>query len=631
MIYLFRGHLCGYICPDCPEDLSNVTVRLYRLREEQNPTALASAEPKRTFKILSDEERNQKEQYLIAEAETDEEGRFQFELDDEETDYNGEAFEVDVYLETVPGVPPDVERDPVQFTITALQPHWRKAEEGAMFAWEYCLPQRWWCRIRELFGAWTICGQVTHCQTGQPIGAGSTVIAFDRDWIQDDEIGSAVTDANGRFRIDYVREDFEPGVIIDIELIGGPDLYFHVESPAGQKLLEEDPSKGRTSARENAGPCFCVDLCVEEEPPDGDDGVDSYPAFTHVGGYHFPTEIDSAPSGTGETIGSGRAFFRNLRLNGVLSKKFGGDPMEYKFQYRELDPSGSPLSGWNDVDPSQIERTKLGVLEKWAPTSPSDPNPIKTKEYIVGDTPGPNEVAASFNGVWVEVPQESNVFGTDGSFVPNGNQIQLNSRTLATFTPAVDLSGLKAGDSSTSTGKSLVQNKHFAVRMLVRKQGSSGPGTNAGTLQHIAVNNRLYDYTRHPNWMAETVNGGLAVAMVNIDQLGTSGCQEITDSLDVLYTAAHPNLGNVSISMKGPGGPYSIAVPPPGPGGGTAEDRHGTANSISYAPGSGSSGPVNVSDLDPCSYIVTLSVQVLLTTGDSNPDNRHDQIGFCKA
>lgn len=34
--YIFKGSLCGLICPECPEPLSNVKVRLYRLRAEQN-------------------------------------------------------------------------------------------------------------------------------------------------------------------------------------------------------------------------------------------------------------------------------------------------------------------------------------------------------------------------------------------------------------------------------------------------------------------------------------------------------------------------------------------------------------------------------------------------------------------
>jgi len=33
MAYTFRGNLCGLICPECPEPLSQFTVRLYRNRE----------------------------------------------------------------------------------------------------------------------------------------------------------------------------------------------------------------------------------------------------------------------------------------------------------------------------------------------------------------------------------------------------------------------------------------------------------------------------------------------------------------------------------------------------------------------------------------------------------------------
>jgi hypothetical protein len=38
-----------------------------------------------------------------------------------------------------------------------------------------------------------------------------------------------------------------------------------------------------------------------------------------------------------------------------------------------------------------------------------------------------------------------------------------------------------------------------------------------------------------------------------------------------------------------------------------------------------------VSSLTPCAYIVELSVEVLLTTGDSVPLPLEDQIAFCKS
>ena len=620
MRYSFFGHLCGTLCSDCQEDLANVTLRLYRPEgREDQILSRATANPKRTHRILDPKDVKKKSDRLLAEADLDSEGRFEVSLG-EEVDYDGEAFEVDVYLESVPGMPEGADAEPVQVSITTLQPQWRKGEEGARFGWEYCIPARFWCQVRERFGVWTICGDVTLCETEEPI-KGLTVIAFDRDWVQDDELGSATTDQHGRFRIDYLRQDFEPGTFIDVELVGGPDLYFRVETPAGQALLDEDPSEGRTSSRENAGPCFCVDLCIDREKEPPPTPPEAYPAFTHVGGYDFQTDIDSTPSGTGETVSQGRAFYRTLRLNGVMAKRsLNGNPLEYKFQHRELG-----ASTWTDVAPSQIRKTKIGVLEK-VDTSVSPPD-VVTQDYIVGGTPASDEVAASFNGNWIQVPQESDLLGPNGSFVPNHNQIQLDSRTLATFTPAVDLTSIEAGDSAEApSGVSLVQNKHFQLRMLIREQGAGGSGTPAGFLQNIAVNNRLYDYVRHPNWMGQTVNDGLAVAMVNLRELGSSGCEGIQDSLNVEFTAAHPNLGNVSIRIEGPGGPYSTTPTPSDPNvnGSADENLHGSVDFQTI------SGGTQVEDLENCSYIVTLSVGVLLTNGDGTPSNRNDQIAFCK-
>jgi len=42
---------------------------------------------------------------------------------------------------------------------------------------------------------------------------------------------------------------------INIEWVGGPDLYFRVETLSGTVLLAEPPLRGRAPDRENAGPC----------------------------------------------------------------------------------------------------------------------------------------------------------------------------------------------------------------------------------------------------------------------------------------------------------------------------------------------------------------------------------------
>ncbi len=263
MTYLFKGRLCGYICAECPEPLANLRVRLYRVDKEHNVAALAVANPKETFAILGDNQVQDKESRLFAEAETDREGNFTFELG---KNYAGEAFEVDVYCGSVPrqkiGKKPP---KPRQFTITTLQPRYRETENDFIAVWDYCLPYRFWCTVLAWFDVWTICGRVLDCETKRPV-AGVKVMAFDADWLEDDALGSAFTDTAGKFIITYSSVDFRQGTWIDVELIGGPDLYFRIEDAGGNPLLTETQANGRVPARENANNCFCVELCIKAKP-----------------------------------------------------------------------------------------------------------------------------------------------------------------------------------------------------------------------------------------------------------------------------------------------------------------------------------------------------------------------------
>lgn len=259
--YIFKGHLCGYICAECPEPLANLQVRLYRVDDQRNVAALAVANPKETFAILDDDQVQAKESRLFAKADTDAEGNFTFELGDK---YAGEAFEVDVYCGTVPrqkiGKKPP---KPRQFTITTLQPRYRETENSFVAVWDYCLPYRFWCALLALFDVWTICGRVVDCETKRPV-VGVKVLAFDADWLQDDYLGFAFTDSTGKFIITYSSVDFKLGTWINVELIGGPDLYFRIEDAGGSPLLNEGHSRGRDPDRENATNCFCVELCVKD-------------------------------------------------------------------------------------------------------------------------------------------------------------------------------------------------------------------------------------------------------------------------------------------------------------------------------------------------------------------------------
>lgn len=138
----------------------------------------------------------------------------------------------------------------------------------------------------------------------------------------------------------------------------------------------------------------------------------------------------------------------------------------------------------------------------------------------------------------------------------------------------------------------------------------------AGECARVAIDDRLYNNeNHHPYWGGGILSGELGVYLLEIQELKLAPCSELTNSLTVTFTAGHPNLGAVSVTMTGPGGPYAFTLPAAGAG-----QRFGTATPNGWTMGS----------LGPCTYIVTLAVQILLTTGDGVPSDRYDQIAFCK-
>jgi len=357
---------------------------------------------------------------------------------------------------------------------------------------------------------------------------------------------------------------------------------------------------------------FCVLICP---PPN------LFPWFTAIGAYEYLTDVDSTPPGTGLTVDN-RAFYSTMRLNGILTQTLGGQPMEYRFEVRTTDATGNPVAGptgtWTPVRPAQIAKTQIGLWQRWNFISMS----MDTKKYIVNAPPGPNEIAATIDADgWIQVPQENNFISPQGAFFPNGNMINLISPSIGdVFSPPSspfppqDETGTIAGGPAKHP---LAADKHFGIRMRVRQVGNPGSETGGGTCEHAAIDNILYDnIVRHPSWDGGPMGPGqLAVPMLDIQELIASGCAEITNSLTVLFTAAHPNLGAVSVVMTGPGGPYPFTLPAAGAG-----EWFGIATPDGWT----------VASLTPCAYIVTLSVEALLTTGDSVPNPLYDQIAFCK-
>jgi 5-hydroxyisourate hydrolase-like protein (transthyretin family) len=620
MSYILKGTLSGLLCNESEEmePLSNVKVRLYRLRDDQQETALAAANPKDTMQILTQKMVTDKATYLIAETETNENGGYVFHLNEEQK-YNGGPFEVDVYLETVPKRKPTKRKySPVQFTITTLQPMWRESETGMIAAWDYAIPSRNWCFIRARFGAWVILGKVTVCGTNNPVW-GVRVHAFDTDWIQDDALGSGLTDANGIFRIDYAEEDFKKtpfSPTINWEMVSGPDLYFRVESTAGTPLLTEPRSRGRDAGRENAGPCFCVKLCLSEDQVTVDPGH-THPLFTHVGSYKITTDFTA----DGLTASGNYAFTRDIPLVGILPN--GDDPvqMEYRFLYGKYS-SGGILGPLSPVDATMIPPTKIGQLEYWHWTGSSWV--IMAEDYWVNN-PGATYNVTVGPGGWIKVPTESSMGSLPAAgaskFVAGGpisSLIRLDTTKLVNeyfdlISPTVHL----AGNSLAAPQKSEIHTFH--LKFEARPIGL--PVSNTNTLNKIVISNTHYTFRRHPGWHGHDVTDCPAVLMLDIDEMVKSGggCNTMGNDLHALYTAYHPHAGNVIVYFTG-NSPLPPSYSPPLSGGEAVSPPGGYH--------------FDISALAPCAYILWIRIDLNLTSGwglISYPYSQYwDYIAFCK-
>lgn len=415
---------------------------------------------------------------------------------------------------------------------------------------------------------------------------------------------------------------------------------------------------------------FCICVC----PPH------LFPEFFKIGGYNYLTQIDSALPATGLTDGDTRAFFSTMRLNGILTQQTPGlQPLEYVFEYTPITLASTTLAaaitaaqasitvtssagfppapfnvvignsgggyeimtvtavavntwtvsrgqkgttaaaavggatlvtgasspaGWTKIPPTWIARTVIGSAEVFVPT----PFPGHFEFPDVAVNPNPGDIPATFTpDGWIAVPQGSNIS-------LNNNMINLISTSLPSF-PDADETGVSAGNPAKHP---LSTDLRFGLRMRWRAHGSATEN-DGGTCAVVAIDNTLYkNVNHHPEW-----DGGIpaspeyAVAMVDIKELQAAGCAHITKSLTVLFTASHPNLGAVSINMIGPGGPYPFTLPTPVPETG---DWYGTATPNGWS----------LASLTPCAYIVQLSVDLLLTTGDLDfGPPRIDQIAFC--
>jgi hypothetical protein len=366
---------------------------------------------------------------------------------------------------------------------------------------------------------------------------------------------------------------------------------------------------------------FCVCVC----PPS------SLAVFTKIGALYYETAVSSDAPGNGLTIADSRAFYNTLRLNGGISVVDSAPRIEYRFEVVQTNPDGTKLangnpihdSDWVPVTPGQIGATNIGSFVR--PHFPTPPFFDVVQVWVGASGPGIYEITPTADG-WITVPPftptapEFPTPGTGWRFVPGSDLIEFDTTTLAPSVVTVDETGVNAGSTAANP---LQTDVYYGIRMRIRNQGDTTAGTDAGTCQHVAINNTRYDnISHHPYWPGGLfgANHELAVASVGIAELASAPCSLLKDTLTVEFTAAHSNLGSVTVSMEGPGGPYAFALNPAAaqnPG----ENWYGTADP---------SGGWTFKALDPCAYLLKLTVDPLLTTGDSDPLPLVDYIAFCK-
>jgi hypothetical protein len=469
------------------------------------------------------------------------------------------------------------------------------------------IPQHVWCWLKKLADVWTIAGKVTACDSPNIALGGLTVFAFDVDWKQDDPLGSAVTSSAGIFRIDYPGDAYRQGTFIDVELFGGPDVYFRIEDSGGNVLLAEPRSQGRTPGRADSGPCLCVDLCVRVPVPP--DGAVIPSIWTGVGiAFTIPDASSLNDFDADGYAGAGKyAFTGAPRMTGSAALVTGaGNPIEYRFLVSDNTDANDdpPLPAGNftrivGVSPNDalFVATKVGQMVRFSPFKIVD---IVAKQVDL-DPDGWLDVNTSIERTFVERPDVDPVDIPSFQYVDSDGLMAINTGPLTT---EPDVPPGAAGPGQPVPGPDRIGIQGIAIRFEVRevidKPNSvfgAMPG-NGTTLNAMVVNN-------NPAFMK--------LAMT--EHLAATPCAILGGPIHVAYTVHHPHLRAMSIGVTSNDGAYSVSLsdPPELPLAANTNPAIVHKNNPSLTV---PNGPAPTPTLHKCTYLVTLGVTRRLHTGD---------------
>lgn len=600
MAYEIRGALWGTLCADHREPLAGVELRAYASTGER-ATEAAVADPKETFHEVTEGERDGEP---LAVARVEESGRYVLTIADDR--YQGGPLDLDLVVRTPPRPRYEPDAPPRHVAVTTLQPRWRRTEDGFLAVWEYAVPARFWCRILAWFGIWTISGRVTTCADQRPV-PGALVAAFDADWLQDDPLGSATTDATGHYVITYLAADFRRtpfSPFVNVELTEGPDVYATVRL-GGQPVLTETQADGRKPGRQNVGHCFCLDLCTDQVTGD----PDTVPHWQQVEVFDIHPG-NGLPGSTFDALGyadpAGGAYVFGgtvtLRGNCPLTDAGTGHPLKYRFLVGEHtwtggteDPANPPTVAPATLAPvtTQVTSALVGYVSYTDGNGASQSAPVHVTAADLGAVDG----FVTLLGKAVTVPMYNPpgatavVNVTTSNFLRTFELLELNTGAFTSLHPVKKPGGLTLGHA----GETLPANEQEPVRRY---------------RVAFEVRDASTDAVLHTDQLDSIVfDNSAVVAVLDLEELRLNACNPLSGAttIHLLHTVDHPHLRSFSVTITNNGG--TVHAPPQTPSGAFTAGAY-TFRGDASGPHNGTSTggvPIDVSADPACAYAVNLS------------------------
>jgi hypothetical protein len=522
-------------------------------------------------------------------------------------DYEGGLLDLYVAIQSVPLVAPERRgmplSEPVYLHLGTYEPV--RPEGEALL--KLLIPQHVWCWLKKLADAWTIVGKVTACDDPNVAIGGLTVFAFDVDWTQDDPLGSDTTSSGGIFRIDYPGDAYRQGTFIDVELFGGPDVYFRIEDSDGNVLLSEPPSKGRSPGRADSGPCLCVDLCVDVPVPQDGNVIPSI--WTGIGtAFTIPDASSLNDFDADGYAGLAKYAFTDApRMTGsAAAHTAAGNPIEYRFLVSDTTGTNGdpPLAAGNftrtvgvSPDDNLFVSTKVAQMVRFAPFKIVD----VWAKLVDLDPDGWLDVNKSIERTFIERPDVDPIDLPDFQYVDSDGLMQIDTSPLTTEPDVPD--GAAAPGQPVPVGDRIGIEKiaiRFEVREVIDKATSTfGPMLGNGTtLNAMVINN-------NPAFMK--------LAMT--EHLAGTPCDILNGTIHVAYTVHHPHLRAMTLTVTSNDGTYNVSLsdPPELPLSGNTNPAIVHKNNPALAV---PNGPSPQPTLHKCTYLVVLTVTRRLHTGD---------------